>query len=155
MKEERMMVLKMIQDGTITADEAAKLLETLGEKSKGIDSKEFEKNVEDKFAKTTESIESFAKDIGNKLEEAYKSIEPKVKKISKSVIEKTAGVVENASKALNEKLHDPKDECCCNKGEHDCTDIDIDKQIENIDYDLDNLKNSLEEDILEKKPEDN
>ena len=76
MKEERLMVLNLLNEGKITADEAAKLLDALG-KPLGPEFKnkhrhhahvEFDgSEMEEKLKKFTQAAESFSKDFGEKI----------------------------------------------------------------------------------------
>jgi hypothetical protein len=103
MKEERMYILNLLGDGKINADEAAKLLEALGKKP----IREYwddDFNAEEKLLKFRESVETFAKDFGSKMGSAYKDMEPKVRKTTKVIMEKTASAVDGISKSLHESL---------------------------------------------------
>ena len=109
MQEERMQVLKMVEEGKITVDEAAKLFEAL----KGmavIPSKNFEEKFND-FSKDTKA---FFKDIGGKVNEMYKKAEPKIKGASKAVAVKTAEVCDNISRSIGDRMEKPEnhDDCC-------------------------------------------
>lgn len=109
MQEERMQVLKMVEDGKISVDEATKLFEAL----KGVAIHPGE-SFEDKFNNFTKESKSFFKDIGSKVNEMYKKAEPKIKGASKAVAEKTAKVCDNISRSINEKIEreEKKDDCC-------------------------------------------
>jgi len=103
MKEERMFILNLLSEGKISADEAAKLLESVGKKPK----KEYwddDFNTEEKLKRFSQSVESFAKDFGQKVETTFKDMEPKVRKTTKVIMEKTATAVDNISKSLHESL---------------------------------------------------
>jgi polyhydroxyalkanoate synthesis regulator phasin len=105
MKTERLKILDLLESGKITADEAARLLEALktsaGER---FWDETAAQNVEEKFAKFTENVEGFSKDVGAKLEAAFKDVEPKLRTATKVVVEKTAAIVEEISKSLSETL---------------------------------------------------
>ena len=121
MKEERLRVLKLVEEGKITVDEAAKLLEVMmaskaPEEDFVTDSREFER----KFAAFAKNAESFAKDCGDKVGDAFREVEPKLRKVSKVVLVKTAAIIDDLSKALNESLHNMETadcgcecDCCC------------------------------------------
>ncbi|MCL2169555.1 MAG: hypothetical protein FWB74_05965 [Defluviitaleaceae bacterium] len=115
MQEERMQILKMIEDGKITVDESIKLLDALGGAVAKAPSADFEK----KFNSFVKDTGDFFKDMGKKVNEMYKSAEPKIKDATKTVVAKTAEVCENISKSLNEKVEkmDTKDCCdpCCDE----------------------------------------
>lgn len=135
MKHERMKVLEMLDEGKITAEEAAKLLEAM--KSSGGSSHTFvfddeaEKDMDEKLGRFTQGVDNFTREFGGRIESLYKDIEPKVRKASQSVLEKTAAVFDEISKSLNESLENARrtvdeaaeckdncqDECCCNSPE--------------------------------------
>jgi len=108
MTNERLQVLKMVEDGKITVDEATKLLQSLG----GFDSA----NFEEKFSNFAAGANEFFKEAGCKLSAAFKEAEPKVKEITKNVVAKTASLADNISQSLHEKIKEL--ECC----EEECCD---------------------------------
>lgn len=120
MKEERMKILKMVEEGKISVDEATKLLEALKETYpfESYDDYSFNEKAKD-FAK---NAESFAKDLGDRMSSFAKGMEPKVKKATEFVVGKTASVVDDISKALNEYLNKAKTEgdCCCDEETESC-----------------------------------
>lgn len=105
MQEERMHVLKMVDEGKVTADEAMKLLQVLGGSAAN-------SNFEEKFNKFAKDSKEFFKDAGNKINHMYAKAEPKIKGAARTVVSKTADLADNISQSLNEKIKD-KDECCC------------------------------------------
>ena len=107
MQEERMQVLKMVDEGKITVDEATKLLEGL-RATGGEPSKQFE----EKFKVFANDMKEFAKDMTCKINEATKKAEPKVKEFAKNVVSKTAEVADNISQSLNEKVKSMEGDCC-------------------------------------------
>ena len=114
MQEERMQVLKMVDEGKITVDEAAKLLETLkGGSDAG-------RQFEEKFKDFAQDMKEFCKDVTCKINEMTKKAEPKVKEFAKTVVTKTAEVADNISQTLNEKIKDMDEGCC----EEACCDAD-------------------------------
>jgi len=105
MKEERMYILKLLSEGKVNAAEAEKLLDALSKKGK----RDFwddggGETAEEKMKKLAKSAEAFAKDVGSKMESFYTSVEPKVKKTTKVVLEKTASVIDDVSKSLRESV---------------------------------------------------
>ena len=120
MKEERLKILEMIGEGKISAEEGAKLLEALkiGRDKGDYESPSFDERM-NKFAK---NVESFSKEVGDKMGVAYKNVEPKVKKATKVVVEKTAKVIDELSVKLNETLKNMEksgEEDCCGNSESD------------------------------------
>ncbi|MCL2856033.1 MAG: hypothetical protein FWE21_10560 [Defluviitaleaceae bacterium] len=108
MQEERMKVLEMINEGKITVDEGTKLLQTLRCEDGG-------QRFEEKFNKFTQDTKEFFKDMGCKINEMYKEVEPKVKSATQKVVAKTADIAENISQKLDEKAKNMEkhDGCCC------------------------------------------
>ena len=118
MQEERMQVLKMVDEGKITVDEATKLLETL----KGGDSG---KQFEEKFKAFSQDMKEFCKDVTCKINEMTKKAEPKIKEFTKNVVSKTADIADNISQSLNEKVKNMEEDCCeapceCDEGAPVC-----------------------------------
>lgn len=114
LKEERLKILDLLEQGKIKSGEATELLGALKvgnpeEHARSID-------LEDKFNKFCKSLDIFAKDVSDKVGEFYKDVEPKVKEVTKKTIEKTVTVVDDLSKTLNESLksmeEDEKKSCC-------------------------------------------
>jgi len=111
MQEERMLVLKMVDEGKICVDEATKLLDAL--KTTGAHAGP---TFEEKFNSFTNDTKEFFKDVGCKINKMYKNAEPKIKDAAKTVVAKTADIADNISQSLNEKVKDmneqPCGECC-------------------------------------------
>ena len=119
MQEERMQVLKMVDEGKITVDEATKLLEGL-RAAGGEGSRQFE----EKFKEFASDMKEFAKDVTCKINEATKKAEPKVKEFAKNVVSKTADIADNISQSLSEKVKNMEGNCC--EGEPcECDDQDL------------------------------
>ena len=101
MQEERIMVLQMLQDGKINVDDATRLLDTLSSThNKHCDKKSID--LEDKIKKLSKCVDSVAKDLGDKVGNVYKNMEPKLKKTTQCVVQKTADVVRELSNKLSE-----------------------------------------------------
>ena len=113
---EKMRVLELLENGKITADEAANLLEVLG-KSTRIVSKETRDNMEEKVQKFAHDVSKFAKECGCKAQVFYKEVEPKLKKASKTALEKAALALDSLANNISESIK--KDECC--SGAEDCS----------------------------------
>ena len=129
MKQERMKILELLDQGKITAVEAASLLEAL----KASDSQErfwddeTKKSVQEKVNQFSQNVECVSKDVGEKLESIFKEIEPKLRAATKIVVEKTVGIVDEISKSLNETLQNleekrANEEACCEEKEDACCD---------------------------------
>ena len=116
---EKMRVLELLENGKITADEAAKLIEALGNSS--IVSKETRENMEEKWHQFTQDVSKFAKDAGCKVQAYYKEVEPQLKKASQTALEKAAAALDTLACKIHESLD--KDGECCGEGcecEIDC-----------------------------------
>ena len=112
MKEERMQILKMVEEKIITVDEAARLFDSLGTASCKSEGREFEEKV----AHFSKNVSVFAKDVGAKMEGAFRDVEPKVKKATRTVLEKTAVVLDDMARSINENLKKYEEECGCECG---------------------------------------
>ena len=115
MKQERLKVLGMLEDGKITADEASLLLEKLNQADgHHFISEDTAEQVEEKLHRFAKSAEGFAKEFGSKAAEAYKEVEPKLKKASQTILEKTAAIVDEIAHSLHETIekHKAEQPCC-------------------------------------------
>jgi len=121
MKQERLKVLSMLEEGKISADEAAMLLDKINQGSDGSHfiSEETSEQIEEKLKSFAKGAESLAKELAHKAEHVYKDMEPKLKKASQVVIEKTAAIVDDIAHALHESIENAK-----NKAEKECCDED-------------------------------
>ena len=110
MQEERMAVLKMIDDGKITVDEATKLLDALGVKV----CCETKPTTEEKWSKFQDDAKAFFKEMGTKINAVCEKAKPKLESAAKTVVAKTAQACENIAQNLNEKSAkmEAKNLCC-------------------------------------------
>lgn len=99
---ERMRVLDLLEAGKINAAEAADLLSVLS--GPKFINKETRENMEEKLHNFTESCGRLAKELGAKLQVAYKNAEPKIKKASRTALKKTAEAVDSLACKLHESL---------------------------------------------------
>ena len=119
MENERIHVLKMVEDGKINVDEAAKLLEALR-----MTSAPAGPDYNEKFKEFAGDMKEFAKDVTCKINELTKKAEPKVKEFAKTVVSKTADLADNISASLNEKIKDMDETACgcgCDAAETPCS----------------------------------
>ena len=123
MKQERLKVLSLLEEQKITAEEASLLLEKLNAAdSHHFISEETAEQVEEKLHRFAKSAENFAREFSHKAAEAYKDVEPKLKKASQTILEKTAAVVDEIAHSLHETLDKAKsEECCCSEDKNDDT----------------------------------
>ena len=117
---EKMRVLELLENGKITADEAAKLLEVLG--NSRLVSKETRENMEEKVQQFAQDVTKFAKEAGCKMQVFYKEVEPKLKKASQSALEKAAAALDGLACSISESLE--KDECCGEECSCECEEDD-------------------------------
>ena len=124
MKQERMKVLGMLEEGKISADEAATLLDKLNQADHHhFISEETAEQVEEKLHRFAKSAEGFAREFGHKAAEAYKDVEPKLKKASQAILEKTASVLDDITHSLHATIEKSKSEkTCCDEENCDCDD---------------------------------
>jgi len=111
MQEERMQVLKMIEDGKITVDEATKLLDALKTSSH-----EYSPGFEEKFNKFSAESKEFFKEMGVKIGEMCEKARPKIESATKTVAAKTADIADNIAQSLNEKIAKMEEKCDCSDG---------------------------------------
>ena len=130
MKQERLKVLNLLEEGKITADEASTLLDKLNQADgHHFISEDTAEQVEEKLHRFAKSAEHFAKEFGQKAASAYKDVEPKLKKASQTVLEKTAAIVDDIANTLHESIEKARAEksccgdeaCCCGENKDDNT----------------------------------
>ena len=115
---EKMKVLELLEAGKITAEEAAKLIDSLG--GARFISKESMDNVEDRLSQFGKDISCFAKDAGAKLQELYKDLEPKIKKATQQAAEKAANALDNLANNINESIEAAEKATCCEDEKCEC-----------------------------------
>jgi len=107
---EKMRVLDLLEAGKISAEEAARLLESLG-KPRMFD-KEKREQMEEKLHKFAADVNRFAKDIGEKVHCMYKNVEPKIKKVSHTALEKAASALDDLAHTIHESMKKGEKACC-------------------------------------------
>ena len=110
-RTEKMRVLDLLDAGKITADEAAKLLEALGRPQ--FISRDTRDNLEERIGKFAAEVNAFAKEVGCKVQDLYKDVEPKIKKASQSALEKAAATLDGLANNINDSLDKGANGCCC------------------------------------------
>jgi len=108
MSTEKMRVLELLESGKINAEEAAKLIEAIGA-SYSFMSKDTRENVEERLNSFGKDVGKFAKDIGCKIQEYYKEVEPKIKKASQQALEKCASALDNLAHSVGDSI---EKDCC-------------------------------------------
>jgi hypothetical protein len=123
MKEERMMILKMVDEGKISADDGVKLLKAL---NKSVD--------------TEEKLSKAAKQFKSKVGDFAKEAEPKVKKAAHDIKIKSGEVAEVIGEKIKNKMNTAKDTCDC---EGDI--IEAEDESYSFDYDTEEEKDDVTE----------
>lgn len=103
MSNEKMRVLDLLESGKITADEAANLLAALGTSSRFMD-KETREKVDEKLHNFANEVTRLCKNVGSKMHDFYKEVEPKVKRASQHALEKAACALENLAHNIDDSL---------------------------------------------------
>ncbi len=105
MKEERMMILNMLESGKVSAEEAARLLEVIGkgkEKEECCSSK-FSQDVEEKVQQLGATVDIWAKELAEKMDGVIREVEPKLKKVTQIIVEKTAATIDEIAQTMREE----------------------------------------------------
>lgn len=138
MKDERMYILKMIEDGKISADEGVKLFAaiTKNKQCKGKNQKDnFSKaDFEEKMNKVAKATDSFAKEIKEKVETVAKDAEPKVKEVTRVIVDRTSTFANDVMNTLKNTFEnkDSKD-----SDEYEIIDDETDEEIAEEDKEFD------------------
>lgn len=96
MKEERIMILKMIDEGKISVDDGVKLLKAIN-----------------KSSDTEEKITNVAKQFKSKVSDMAKEAEPKVKKVAYDLKVKSSELADEISERIKTGMAKGKDTCDC------------------------------------------
>jgi hypothetical protein len=129
MKRERIKILELLEAGKITSEEAVKLFEALASGcscNTGAPGMEYDPCCDEaagKFKRFTRQMDGFAREFGAKVNNAYRNVEPKIKRASHTALEKTARIFEEISRSLQETVDKAKaktgsdaegdGDCCC------------------------------------------
>lgn len=132
MKEERMAILKMVEDGKISPNDAVKLMYALNNERPKRDF-----CLEEKFNKASQAMDEFAKDVKEKVNTVAKEVEPKFKKTTHTIIEKTSQIVDELAQTLREAVNNVDD--YTDETNENCDECknDIDIEVSNDDNDKD------------------
>lgn len=108
MNEEKMKILKMLEDGRISSEDAARLLESLSGSPSSGRSRSPESPISNNSryssdTTTANKFDDFASDISKKIEVLARDMEPKLQKLTDVVAEKTANVADRLSKSLTKE----------------------------------------------------
>lgn len=120
MKEERMHILNMVQEGKIKPEEAIKLLDAVAKtgvaeaKASAVNRStvsDWQTNFEDGLKSFAKSLDDMGREIGKRLDEVGKDVEPKVRKVAQTIVAKTSECVDEIGNTLK------KDGACdCGEG---------------------------------------
>lgn len=152
MKEERLAILRMLENGVISADEAEKLLNAVRDTDNKSD---FSENINGLLSKTGDALENIAKKIGKKADAVAKTVgekaeaaKPEIKKAAKAVKEK-----------VDEKAADIKEEIKKRKNADDIFEADFREKKDEADTvktetdekkdKVDNTKSAVDENKIE------
>ena len=107
MKEERMAILRMLEKGTISADEAERLLNAMNETE---NKKDISESINNVLAKTGNVLEGLAKNLTKKAGAAAKVVsekaeeaKPEIKKAAKAVKEKVSEAAVNIKEDIKNR----------------------------------------------------
>ncbi|NLK21302.1 MAG: DUF4097 family beta strand repeat protein [Epulopiscium sp.] len=107
MNEEKMTILKMLEQGKITAAEASELLNAL--KNKDDKKQETKTPTANNQWENSKSSDSFSRDLGKKIEVLSKDLEPKLQKITQTLIDKTNYIADKISKSFSDSYGGEKE----------------------------------------------
>ncbi len=119
MKEERMKVLQMLEEGKIDANEAERLLELFTKNVKSDKTREMVDDINEKTSAFNEKVNAAVKEFVEKIDKLTKDVEPKIKKAAQIVVENTVATVDGLSKTFNETSEETDEteksdeDCCC------------------------------------------
>lgn len=99
MSEEKMRILRMLEEGKITANEATDLLNSLKD---GKDAYNSNNQYTDKSVQKEKNAKSFSRDIEKKIEVFSKDLEPKIQKATQTIIDKANYFADKISKSLSD-----------------------------------------------------
>ncbi len=115
MDNEKLLILKMLEEGKISAAEASNLLDSLkgGDKAakttpppeRSYEKTGGESTSSNDHAKTSDAVQSFSrltKELGKKLNTIAKDIEPTLTKVTEKIVEQTIIVTDKLSKTLSD-----------------------------------------------------
>lgn len=105
MREERMAVLRMLEKGIITAEEAERLILALQNKEvkERINTEEISDGISDALNKVGDVLGSFVKTVSEKAEGVAKEMEPVVKKMAETVADKASSAAEELKNYASSK----------------------------------------------------
>ena len=91
MKTEKLAVLRLLEKGIITADEAERLLKLINDSDKEdrINKADLRADIEARLAVASEALNRLAKKAGDKADIAAKELQPIIKKVAGAVGDKT------------------------------------------------------------------
>ncbi|WP_058486801.1 SHOCT-like domain-containing protein [Defluviitalea phaphyphila] len=106
MSEERKMILKMVDEGKITPEQAIEML-------KATNTSEEKNEQYENYTKSEDFIqdmEKWAKDFAKKMGSTIKDLEPKLRKMTQIMVQNTVNTVEEIGKVFKEQNEDSKED---------------------------------------------
>lgn len=97
MSDGKIMILQMLQDGKIDVEQTISLLEAFE-----CNCQKKNDDLQHKINKLSKCVDGIAKDLGSKFDQLYKNMEPKVKKTTCAIMQKTADVASNLASKFSE-----------------------------------------------------
>jgi len=98
---EKMRVLDLLEAGKINAEEAATLLAVLNRGPRFI-TKQTRDNMEEKFKQFAIDCNRFARNVCSKSKEFYNDVQPKIKRVCKNALHKSACALDNAAAHISD-----------------------------------------------------
>ncbi len=100
MESDKLLILKMLEEKKITAEEAAKLLESVGGGKATKKVYNHDNNTNRPNSQEGQSIDDFTSDMAKKFDNLAKDLEPKIHSLTKVIAQKTADAADKLSKTL-------------------------------------------------------
>ena len=110
MKEEVMAILRMLENGKISAEEAERLLNAV---NNTVNKRDMSESLNNVLSKTGDALESFAQNLGKKAGTVAKTVgekaeeaKPEIKKAAKAVKEKAGEAAETIKENIKKRKND-------------------------------------------------
>ena len=106
MSEETKMILKMVDEGKITPEQAVEMLKAVGKEDTCCNTTQKEWRGEE----FVQEIEKWAKDFGQRMGSAVKDFEPKLKKMAQIMVQNTMKTADELGKVFKEQKEQEQQE---------------------------------------------
>ncbi|HHW68533.1 SHOCT-like domain-containing protein [Defluviitalea raffinosedens] len=114
MSEEAKMILKMVDEGKITPEQAVEMLKAVG--SDDVHSNRSQN--EHKGEEFVQDLDKWGKELAQKMGSAVKDLEPKLRKMMQIMVQNTMKTVEEVGKVFREQQNRPAEENENHEEEH-------------------------------------